>query len=88
MRYINQILDKKLDIFVIVYQDNILVYTKDPGQPHVDTVHWVLEQLQKHSFFANLKKYRFHQDEVRLLRFVVSAQGITMEEEKIEAVKA
>ena len=36
--YINKILAKKLDIFVIVYLDNILIYTKDPDQPHVYTV--------------------------------------------------
>ena len=33
--YINKILAEKLDIFVIVYLDNILIYTKDPGQGHV-----------------------------------------------------
>ena len=36
--YINKILDKKLNIFVIVYQDNIFFYTKDPGQLHVNAV--------------------------------------------------
>ena len=85
--YINKILAEKLDIFVIVYLDNILIYTKDSGQPHVDAVRWVLEQLRKHGLFANLKKCRFHQDEVCFLEFVVSAQGISMEEEKIQAVK-
>ncbi len=34
--YINKILAEKLDIFVIVYLNDILVYTKDAGQPHVD----------------------------------------------------
>ena len=86
--YINNILTEKLDIFVIVYLDDILVYTEDPGQPHIDVVHWVLEQLRKHGLYANLKKCCFHQDEVQFLGFVVSAQGIRMEEEKIEAVKA
>ncbi len=38
--------------------------------------------------FANLKKCRFHQDEVLFLGFVVSSQGIRMEEERIKAVKA
>ncbi len=71
-----------------MYLDDILVYTGDPGQPHVDAVHWVLEQLWKHSLFANLKKCHFHQDEVRFLGFVVSVQDINMEEERIEAVKA
>ena len=86
--YINKILAEKLDIFVIVYLDDILVYTEDPGQPHVDAVRWVLEQLRKHGLYANLKKYCFHQDEVRFLGFAVLAQGIRIEEERIEIVKA
>ena len=65
--YINKILAEKLNIFVIMYLDNIFVYTEDPGQPHVNAVRWVLEPLRKHCLFANLKKCRFHQDEVRFL---------------------
>lgn len=42
--YVNKILAEKLDIF-IVYLDDILIYTKDPGQPHVEAVRWVLDQL-------------------------------------------
>ena len=37
--YINKTLANKLDIFVIVYLDEILVYTKNPGQLHVNAVH-------------------------------------------------
>ena len=85
--YINKILAEKLYIFVIVYLDDILIYTEDPGQPHVNVIRWVLEQLWKHGLFANLKKCCFHQDEVRFLGFVILAQGISMEEEKIQAVK-
>ena len=59
-RSVNKILAEKLDVFVIVYLDDILIYTKNPGQSHVKAVHCVLDQLQKYSFFANLKKYRFH----------------------------
>ena len=36
--YINKILSEKLDIFVIVYLDNILIYIEDLGQAHVDAV--------------------------------------------------
>ena len=78
---------KKLDIFVVVYLDDILIYTKDPGQPHVEVVRWVLDQLRKHFLFANLKKCRFHQDEVCFLGYVVLSKGISMEAEKIEVVK-
>ena len=86
--YIIKILAKKLDLFVIVYLDDIFIYTKDPGPLHVDVVCWVLEQLWRHSFFANLKKCWLHQNKVQFLGFVVSSQGISMEEERIEAVNA
>ena len=41
--YVNKILAEKLDVFVIVYLDNILIYTEDPGQPYIDAVRWVLD---------------------------------------------
>ena len=86
--YVNKILAEKLDIFVIMYVDDILIYTKDASQGHVKAVWWVLGELQKHGLFANLKKCRFHQEEVRFLGYIVSSQGIRMEEERIDAVKA
>ena len=85
--YVNKILAEKLDVFVIVYLDDILIYTEDPGQPHVDAVRWVLDQLRKYSLFANLKKCRFYQDEIRFLEYVMSSKGINMEAEKTEMVK-
>ena len=41
--YINKILAEKLDIFIIVYLDDILIYIKNPGQSHVEAVRWVLD---------------------------------------------
>ena len=72
--YINKILAEKLDIFIIVYLDDILIYTEDPGQAHVSANWWVLEELRKNGLFANLKKCSFHKDKVRFLGYVVSAQ--------------
>ncbi len=46
----------------------------------------MLDQLQKQSLYANLKKCRFHQDKVRFLGYIVSHQGIQIEEEQIKAV--
>ena len=45
--YINKILAEKLDIFVIVYLDNILIYTEDPGQGHVKALRWVFDILRR-----------------------------------------
>ena len=85
--YINKILAKKLNIFVIVYFDNIFIYTKDQGRAYVDSVQSVLKELRKNGLFANFKKYRFHKDEGRFLGYVVSTQEVRMEEERIDAMK-
>ena len=58
--YIIKILTEKLNIFVIVYLDDILIYTNDNGDGYVLAVQWVLEQLRKFSLFANLKKCQFY----------------------------
>ncbi len=58
--YINKILVEKLDVFVIMYLDDILIYTESEGKKHVQAIQWMLDQLQKHSLYANLKKCRFH----------------------------
>ena len=70
-----------------MYLDNILIYIENQEKGHVEAVWWVLEFLKKNGLFANLKKCRFHKDEVRFLAYVVSSQGIRMEDEKIEVVR-
>ena len=86
-KYVNTILVEKLNVFIIIYLDDILIYTEDPGQLHVEAVRWVLDQLQKYSFFANMKKCCFYQDEIRFLGYIVSFKGISMKVEKIKVVK-
>ena len=85
--YINKILVEKLDIFVIVYLDDILIYTKDDGDGQVAAVQWVLEQLKKFSLYANLKKCQFHQDEVWFLGYIVFSKSICREDKQIEVVE-
>ena len=70
-----------------MYLDNILIYTEDQGQGHVEAVRWVLDLLRKNGLFANLKKCRFHKDKVRFLGYVVSSQSIRIEDERIKAVR-
>ena len=85
--YINKIPAEKLDVFVIVYLYDIFIYTEDESKGYVQAMHWVLDQLRKFSLYANLKKCRFHQEEVRFLGYIVSSRGIRMEDERIRAVK-
>ena len=48
--YINKILVKKLDIFVIVYLNDILIYTKNQGRVYVEAMWWVLDFLRKNIY--------------------------------------
>ena len=71
----------------MVYLDNILIYTKNLNEPHIDAVQWILEKLQKYGLYANLKTCQFHEDDVQFLGYVVLAQSIKIEEERIETIK-
>ena len=48
-----------------MYLDDILIYTKDQSQGHVEAVRWVLEILRKNGLFTNLNKCWFHKDKVQ-----------------------
>ena len=85
--YINKILVKKLEIFIIVYLNNILIYSDDDRDSYLAAVRWVLEQLRKFLLFANLKKCRFHQEEVWFFGYVISSKNIRMKDKKIDAFK-
>lgn len=85
--YINKILAKKLDIFVLVYLDNILIYIKNSGQDQFEAVRLVFEQLWNYFFYANLKRYQFYQEGMRFLSYVVLSRGIRMKDKKIKAVR-
>ena len=86
-RYFNKILAKKLDVFIIIYLDNILIYIKDSDQPHIKAIHCVLDKLRKYSLFINLKKYCFYQNEIRFLGYIVSFKSISMKVKKNKVVK-
>ena len=58
--YITKILTKKLDIFVIVYFNYILIYIKDTGQSYVEAVWWVIREFQKQGSIVNLKNCHFY----------------------------
>ena len=71
--YIKKILAKKLNIFIILYLDNIFIYTKNPGQSCINVVWWVFKKLKKNSFFANLKKCQFHKNKSCFPSYVLLA---------------
>ena len=71
--YIKKISVEKLEIFVIVYLDEILIYIEDSDQRHMKTIWWILNSLRENSLFANLKKCWFYKDEMQFLGYVISS---------------
>uniref|UniRef100_A0A2N9EG69 Reverse transcriptase domain-containing protein n=1 Tax=Fagus sylvatica TaxID=28930 RepID=A0A2N9EG69_FAGSY len=86
MRLMNHALRAFLGRFVVVYFDDILVYSKSLDE-HIDHLHCVLTVLRKEKLYANLKKCSFCLDKVVFLGFVVGAKGIAVDEEKVKAIK-
>ena len=86
MRLMNHALRAFISKFVVVYFDDILVYSKNLDE-HIDHLHCVLNVLRKEKLYANLKKYSFCMDKVVFLGYVVSAKGIEVDEEKVKAIK-
>ena len=84
-RFMNDIFQDLLDVCVIVYLDDILVYSDDVSE-HRKHVKEVLRRLQKHGLCARPDKCTFHTDTVEYLGFVLSPKGLTMSEDKIKII--
>ncbi|WZZ03296.1 hypothetical protein YC2023_089217 [Brassica napus] len=86
MCLMNHVLRSFIGNFVVVYFDDILVYNKNL-EDHKMHLKSVLEVLRKEKHFANLGKCSFGTDHVVFLGFVVGADGLRVDEEKIKAIR-
>ncbi|GJV42121.1 putative nucleotidyltransferase, ribonuclease H [Tanacetum coccineum] len=83
---INRVCRPYLDKFVIVFIDDILIYSKT-REEHVEHLRLVLELLRKEKLYAKFSKCEFWLREVQFLRHVINGNGIHVDPSKIEAVK-
>ena len=74
-----------MDQFVIVFIDNILVYSKD-RENHDTHLQVVLETLRKEQLYAKMSKCEFWLNEVSFLRHIVSKEGSQVDLKKIQVV--
>ncbi|KAL0148450.1 hypothetical protein M9458_056260 [Cirrhinus mrigala] len=74
-----------LDRWVIVYIDDILIYSSSL-QEHILHVRAVLQRLIKHQLYAKAEKCEFHQMSISFLGYIISHEGVSMDEAKVRAV--
>ena len=58
--YSNKILVEKLNVFMIMHLNNILIYIKNKRKEYIEAVQLMLDQLQKYLLSANFTKFQFH----------------------------
>ena len=85
-RFMNELFADLLDICVIVYLDDILIYSEDLEE-HKEQVKEVLRWLQANGLYVSPSKCAFHQEQVEFLRFILSPKGLQMDEEKVRIIQ-
>ncbi len=83
---INEIFKEYLDIFIITYLDDILIYS-DIFEEHQQHIHLVLQTFEKHNLLMESKKSFFYIQEVEYLGFIIKSGEFAMNSEKIKAVR-
>ncbi|KAJ9526673.1 hypothetical protein QJQ45_017555 [Haematococcus lacustris] len=86
-RLMNDVLHDLLDDCVLVYLDDILIFSRTP-QEHLAHLRRVLDLLRKHKLYAKLSKCEFGMDQTSFLGHIVSASGIACDPAKVVAVES
>jgi hypothetical protein len=85
MYLMNSVFMPELDKFVVVFIDDILVYSKNKEE-HAGHLHVVLQRLQEHCLYAKSSKCDFWLKEIKLLGHTISQAGIAVDPDKVQEV--
>lgn len=86
MALMHDVFKRELDSFIIVYLDDILIYSKTKEE-HVEHLKFALTRLREHKLYAKMSKCCFSATQVEYLGHVLSHKGVSVEAQKVEAIK-
>lgn len=86
MRGMHDIFRDYLDKFVVIFLDDILIYSKTKEE-HQKHLRLVLQRLREHKLYANVDKCKFFRKQVKFLGHVISADGLSVDDSKIQAIQ-
>jgi hypothetical protein len=75
----------ELDKFVVVFIDDILVYSKNEAE-HTKHLHTILQRLRDHQLYAKLSKCEFWLREIKFLGHTISQNGVSVDPAKVQEV--
>src|SRR6266436_9070108 len=82
---INSVLGEYLDKFVIVYLDNIIIYSNSKEE-YFKYIEWVLQRLTDKKMLIAIKKYKFHIKKIEFYRFIIKPRQLSINLKKIKVV--
>ena len=85
MHLMQQVFKEYLDEFVIVFLDDILIYSRTEAE-HINHIKKVLVKLREHKLYAKMSKCDFFKQSINFLGYVVTKDGITMDSDKVKAI--
>ena len=85
-RFMNDIFADLLDVSVVIYLDDILIYSEDLAS-HKNHMREVLRRLRKHGLYAREDKCEFHKTSVEFLGFILTPEGLIMADDKVKIIQ-
>ncbi|XP_074293015.1 uncharacterized protein LOC141619902 [Silene latifolia] len=86
MRLMNEVLKAFLGKFVVVYLDDILVYSRNL-QKHLEHLRMVFETLREQKLYGKREKCSFLEEKILFLGYVVSGDGVEVDQSKVDAIR-
>jgi len=85
-QFINDIFSNLLDVCVLIYLDNILIYSNNMSK-HYQHIKEVLKCLHKAGLYAKAEKCKFYSESVKYLGYILSPSSLTMFDNKVKIIQ-